>query len=330
MKVPYSLLLLNLAGFLHASKSMPDSADPKTPIAPLESDQFAGNPEVQHFKRELEEGNLRTAWSVFSHDSDLRKYCASHLISLGITRVISMIGESEYDVRDSVLRALLIHASPSFISEIIRKVRPTNRFLTDSTSDIYYLKDMPVDNFVCLLGCIVDEYAQGIAVERSVGAWIMQGKTAHIDALIVAIGNANLHSNLVSIMVRRTFEKASACRNDTRIYVKRFFDHPAITAEEYSSALYSVFDYQSLGGELFHWLLEKADRRDLEAVKINWKFTGMEFTFQDAVKQAETKVGAESRHKRGREIRVAPIRAALTDHIAGVLLDVIYEYHLEW
>jgi hypothetical protein len=110
------------------------------------------------------------------------------------------------------------------------------------------------------------------------------------------------------VVIRKAFYFATDHLDDGTFFAKRFFDHPAISADDYSDALYDFYIYGCQTKELFYWLLARADCQDLWAVRINKRFSWMKSGFQQAVNQA---VGIESRHKLRRPERIAAAKEAL-------------------
>ena len=115
-------------------------------------------------------------------------------------------------------------------------------------------------------------------------------------------------------------------KDDRALLAKRFFDHPAISAKDYSDALYNSYEYGGQTKELFYWLLARADRQDLEAVKKDDEFSKHEPEFQQAVNDRWKAVGSETRKEIGREERIALMKEALDNVIPKDLLNLIAEY----
>ena len=108
--------------------------------------------------------------------------------------------------------------------------------------------------------------------------------------------------------------EASRYGDDRTLFVKRFFDHPAISAEDYSNALY--YSYWSGGNtkEFFYWLLARADRQDLEDSSRKTKIFLSRTRVSRSCESCLETVGTESRHEAGRKRRVATRIAALERH----------------
>ena len=114
------------------------------------------------------------------------------------------------------------------------------------------------------------------------------------------------------------------------VYNKRFFDHPAISAKDYSDALHESYNFGGKTRELFYWPLIRADRHDLEAVMGSDIFSEMHPKFQEVVNRALQAVGTETRigitHRKG----LSAIKEALEKDVPTVLLELIKKYYLEW
>ena len=76
--------------------------------------------------------------------------------------------------------------------------------------------------------------------------------------------------------------------------------------------------------EPFKWLVAKADRQDLEAVKKNKKFPDMEPKFQAVIEEASSEIRLEDRI--GIRERRAAIKEELDKHFPTVLVDLIIEH----
>ena len=165
-----------------------------------------------------------------------------------------------------MLQVLLVHADQPLIDKVFGALKPSNDLLR-SVADSADLACMP-QRFTYLLKKIDDKEEQEWAVEYGVNALFDENKTECLDPLLTALSEGTfLSKDLENIAIRKAFRKASFYQDDRTLLAKRFFDHPAISAKDYSNALYNSYDYGGKTKELFHWLLARADRQDLETVK---------------------------------------------------------------
>ena len=92
--------------------------------------------------------------------------------------------------------------------------------------------------------------------------------------------------------------------------------------------MYDSYKFGSQAKELFNWLLPRADRQDLEAVKEDENFSNMQSEFHKAVYQASQVPSTETRHEAGYKRRVAVIEETLPD-ILERPSEIIGEY-IKW
>lgn len=137
-----------------------------------------------------------------------------------------------------------------------------------------------------------------------------------------------------NIAIKYAFKTAASYPGDGRaLFVRRFFDHPAICAESYFSALLNSYRPKDRNEKLFYWLLERADRQDLEEFeKDKCFFKRMPLEFQEAMNRALQTVGTESRpgitHRQGiTRQRLATIKEALEGDIPKDLFNIIIKYY---
>ena len=168
------------------------------------------------------------------------------------------------------------------------------------------------------------------AVRNGVDALVNENKTECLDPLLSALSEGTfLSKDLENIAIRKAFHEASSYQDDRTLLAKRFFDHPAISANDYSNALHSSYSYGGQAKELFHWLLARADRQDLEAVKKSDKFSRWGTEFQQAVNQALEAVGPDARHRITQLGITTTVTALEKADIPEVLIELTLEYS-EW
>ena len=134
--------------------------------------------------------------------------------------------------------------------------------------------------FVYLLKRIADKRKQEGAVRYGVYALVKWSRIECLDPLLSTIKKgAFVSQHLEKVAICEVFLRASDC-NDTRsLLVKHFFNHPTVSDEDYSSALYISYDCVIQTKELFHWLLGNADHQDLKGVKSDYRFSVMDPNF---------------------------------------------------
>ena len=157
---------------------------------------------------------------------------------------------------------LINHSSIKFLVAL----KPSN----DLLRDVAYSADLACmpQRFTYLLKKIDNKEDQELAVRSGVDALFDKNKTECLDPLLSALNEGTfLSKDLENIAIRQAFRSASSYTDDRALLAKRFFDHPAISAKDYSDALYDSYRNGGKTKELFYWLLARADRQDLEAVK---------------------------------------------------------------
>ena len=104
-----------------------------------------------------------------------------------------------------------------------------------------------------------------------------------------------MNTELENAAISEVFLSDSSCKDDRAFFVKHFFDHPAVSTEDYSSALYHSHHCGNQSNELFKWLIERADHQDLEAVKEPHLFSQMDPDFRDAINATLENVSSDPR-----------------------------------
>jgi hypothetical protein len=136
-----------------------------------------------------------------------------------------------------------------------------------------------------------------------------------------------LNVDLENIAIRRAFSLAAEYPDGRTLIAKRLFDHPTISANNYSYALCYPHNNGDDTEELFSLLLKGADRQDLETVKSNEIVSSRQLEFQQAVDQALKDVSSEGRHEAGRKKRIAILDEALGYGVPKDVLGIILAYH---
>ena len=132
-----------------------------------------------------------------------------------------------------MLQVLLVHADQPLIDEVFGALKPSNDLLRDVAVSAD-LACMP-QRFTYLLKKIDDKEEQEEAVENGVDALVDENKTECLDPLLTALNEGTfLNQDLENVAIRKAFWTASLYQDDRTLLAKRFFDHPAISAKDYS------------------------------------------------------------------------------------------------
>lgn len=288
-------------------------------------DPIASSPGCRRFKRAVQRRDMGAALSVFYDGSDeLKKYCAEHLVSLGSPKLVELINRASSHDKSRLLHVILIHVDQQFTDKIFDALEPSNGFLS-YVSFGAYLVCIP-RKFTYLLGKMNDKLIQESTVEHGVSALFAKDKTEYLEPLLTALREETLlNKDLENIAIRKAFERASAFQNDRIRPAKRYFDHPAISATDYSNALYASYGYGvNQARELCRWLLDRADSQDLVAVTEDERFPMMQHEFQEAVNRALLVVDFDPRH--GITIRRIEAIEALKSRLPDVLQNLVGDY----
>lgn len=302
------------------------STGEKIPSVPVKAiDPIASTHEGIAFREAMQDGYMKNARDVFSGGSgELKKYCVKHLVGLGSSRLVQLINRANDDNKVWMLQIILVHADQSLIESVFGAFKPSNNLLMviAHSADVACVPQ----SFKYLLGKIDNRY-QKLVVERGVRALVDKNKTKCLDPLVSALNEETfLSKDLGNIAIRKAFRMTPWYRGVKTLFARRFFDHNAITAEDYSDVLYRSYERGGKTKDLFKWLLARADRQDLEAVKKAEDFSAQEFEFQKAVNQALQAVGSKTKEEITRPERIAFMEETLTYTIPKVLLDIIGGY----
>lgn len=289
-------------------------------------DLIASSPEGKSFVVAVQDNDMSNARNIFDAGGDeLKKYCVKHLVGLESSKLVELMQGSHDSNKKWVLQILSVHADQPLIDAVFKGIEPSNDLLRDvaRSADLACLPQ----RFTYLLEKIGSKKGQEGAVERGAYALVYENKTECLDPLLIAFREGKFpNKDLENVAIRKVFLEASRYKDDRIIAAKRFFDHPAISAMDYSSALYNSYQNGGQDKKLFCWLLERADNQDLKTVKSGMRFSDMEPEVQQAVNDREKVVGTETRHEMGRRERIALMKGALENIIPKDLLNLISGY----
>jgi len=231
-----------------------------------------------------------------------------------------------------VLTIIILYAKEGLISDVLAQVEPSDEDLRGILGDagVACMSDM----FINLLRRINDKDEQKGAVEEGVHALFHAKKTEYLDPLLTALkNNPFLDPEVKDRAVKGAFIYASWYPKDKRAlsYAGAYYDHPAVLARDYSTALYNSYLNGGSERKVFNLLLEEADHGDLEAVQRHPDWNRMPDEFKEAIKGApgtDKPAGTRIKHN----IQVAEKAGELfKEDIAGLgiiepLADVISGY----
>lgn len=328
MKPLYVALSLCVVCYVFASEDLVTGLGKRksSSLAVIDGDIIAGSFAVQSFMKAAQEGNMIIATEIFNNsDTELRKACVKHLINLRNPLLVAqLINTAEDNNGLKALEVFLMHADQPFIDEIFEVLNPSDELL-GGLADSANLACIP-DKYIHFLEKFTDKATQEYAITKTVEALFENKRIECLDPLLSALeSKISLSTGLKNAAIRTTFWAGSRYKG-MAFWTKRFFDHPVISAVKYSRVLYNVYAHSDPTKELFCWLLERADRQDLEEVKRDRRFYEKRPEFRKTVKDAQHKVCAEPRHGMTHRKRVAATKEALGMHIIDVLLDLIGEY----
>jgi len=291
-------------------------------------DAIASSTDAQSFKQAVQSGNMETVWDVLKYGNDkLQEYCGKYLVSLEKPKLVKLVNRAEDFIKAWMLRAILIHAGQPLFDEVFLETRPSDFTLSCVACSAELACD--TGKFIYLLGRITDKDDQEFAVTRGVEALFNAKKPECFDPLLFALENeSSLGPRMANAAIQQAFREAS--RFDNRALAKRFFDHPAITAEIYSYALYFSLCSCNLISELFYWLLARADNQDLIAAKKMKKSELCSEQFLYFVNKASPVDISKTRQQMGRQERTDITESALDGLVAKDLNKLIIDYDLAW
>lgn len=328
MNIIYPTLLLCAAYYICASKQGEIVLREQRVLTPREAeDPIANSPDVQSFKQMVEMGCLGATHSFFNLGNDkLKRYYIKHLISLGDVRLAELVNDGRSGI-SWLLQIILVHANQNLLDKVFNALKDLNDTLVRvaSSAELACI----TGRFVYLLKKIDSQEDQGEAVEKGISALFNEDKAKCLDPLLATLRQGTfLNKNLENIAIDHAFWKASEYQDSRACLAERFFDHPVISAKRYSIALYSSYMKGYLNTH-FHWLLERADGQDLEAVRENDNFSTKGAEFREAVEQTLKTIGSDVRPGITRR-RLAAIQEALGEDFPIAIINIIKRHYLEW
>ena len=304
-----------------ASSNVTEEIGEGAPSVSVEAEgPLASDPDVVDFIEALQSGNMMVAHEMFKAGCDeLTDYYTKYLVSLEGSKLIELtsgVGDNMW-----ILQIILVHARRPIIDRVLGALNASN----ESLREVARSADLACSplRFVYFLGRIDDKENQVGAVENGIRALVDGNKTECLDPLLTALGKGTfLSADLDDVAICQAFISASDF-HDRIFLANRFFDYPIVTANEYSRALYNSYHHGGKTKQLFHWLLENADKQDLEIIKNNAGFYRGAFEFQEAVNKT---AGVKSRHEPRRQKRVAAAKEALDIAIQNDPFSIIAGY----
>lgn len=281
---------------------------------------IASNLDAQNFIEAVKNGDMVSARKAFEESNDeLKKYYIKYLNNLESSKLVQLINSGDYETQEWTLQVVLAHIDLSALDNVFDEINLPNYFLSRAA----YNADLACipQRFIYLLGRINNSKDQEVAVRNGVAVLFNKHKTECLEHLVSALGEWILSGDLDDVAIKWAFSLASLLPVEGKSFVERFFDHPAITAESYADALHDSYKDECPANKPFKWLLDRADRQDLEAARRDKRFSERWQEFQNAVNRT---VGIESRHGPGHRERVAAAKEALD--LPTVLLDMIGGY----
>ena len=287
----------------------------------LGSDTNAYNSEGRLlFKEAVQKGDMGTAINVFNLSKhELGEYGIRYLIntrrSANVIELIKNIAHGSLKVW--ALETLLVHADQPLIDKVFDKLDFPDSFLTSVASRVD-LTCVP-DRYVYLLKKITDKAKREEAVKGGVLALFQGSKTECLDPLISALESTPTWGTAVkNIAIRTAFNLAPDHGINQGVWAKRFFDHPAVSAVDYSHALYNAYKDWTPHNELFYWLVVRADRQDLEEVMRTSLFPGINPSFAKlsikSTSPPKTEPDTELTKRRSRVLKRQLLRVVLNQH----------------
>lgn len=330
MDIIYVIFLLCVISYVYASDGATGLVKQEKSSAPA----VMGDPTTNTFKwiafrQAVQSGNMSSAHSVLmSGDKGLKRYCVMHLLSLGSVKLVELINGTNNNQKPWILQIILVCANQSLLNTVFAELKPSN----DLLSRVAKSADLVCKSqrFTYLLGKITDKEEQERAVRQGVEVLFKAKKTECLDPLLDALSEESfMDTNLKNIAIRQAFMSASIQPDNIALIVKRFFGHPAVTAEDYFYDLCWIYYFGGQAKELFYWLLARADHQDLVVTRENDQFSIKDPEFQEAVNYALQTVGDEVRSGITHRRRVATMQEALESDIPIVILGLIGGY-IEW
>lgn len=332
MNIFHVILISYIICYIYASEeNMSGLSKQETSLLSVKMvDPIASNPKGMSFREAVQKGDMEFAKYVFDFGSDkLKKDCGKYLAGLESSTLVGLVNGADGDNKMWMLQVLFVYADLSLIDKVFDALNLSNVFVRDIACSVD-LTCIP-QRFTYFLGKIDDRQEQEWTVIIGVTALFDGNRTECFDPFIAALNEGTfLNKDLGNIAILRAFNAAPFHQVDRTFLAKRFFDFPAIPAKYYSGALYASYHHGDQAKELFYWLLARADRQDLKAVKSDKKFSTRQLEFRQAVDQALQTVGSETRigttHRKG----IPAIKEALEDDIPKDLLNIINGYYLDW
>ena len=201
---------------------------------------------------------LKENWGRWKERKDLLDY----VIAKGADVTVRFIQNVE-DAKERVLAALF-DKGEGMIDGVLGGIKYDDDDLCSLTNYRPELAGSP-EKFFRVLDKIKEPEMQEMAVRGGVSNLFEAGRHDLVVPLVNALGKRTFKSKRLKDVAIRTAFCEGAKRGNQDI-VELYYEHPAITSEEYAVGLYASWN-DGKPNQVFPFLLEQADQGDLDKAK---------------------------------------------------------------
>ena len=276
----------------------------------------------------IDEGKLEIALKLCKENNSLCEGGVSHVIKRGDSDIIADFINQTNQVNARTLEELWKESSVVVIENVLGRVSFSQKNLIDEASSIVLLHNP--EKFIALLNKIEASKDQESVIVKGIEELFTYGYSSYVNNLFDFLkGKTFRNNNLEDIAVQKAFKQATLFRSFTVLGC--IFDHSAITPKIYANELIAEESRFAMGF-IVYWLLERADRYDLQAVKENKDYASLGSNFHATIEEAlrTAKPGGTRNHDIERA-KIAKEMFKKLEHsgVPKVIADLIGSYLAE-
>ena len=243
----------------------------------------ASNDSRAQLRYAIDKGVLATAVELCKQDKSLGNLGIEYVVEKGHPTFIAKFINQTGQVNDSTLSKLYKKCSKETIETVLEKVNFSQQDLIGVASEGNLVWHPP--KFLMLLSKITTPEGQESVITNRINTLILHSRFEYLIPLLDTLKDKTFRSErLEAIATQMAFkEGVERAREDV---LKRTFDHPAITPGLYADALIVTEKRWGPCKLTREWLLERADRVDLQEVQERINFRILDFKFRAAIDEA--------------------------------------------
>ena len=263
-------------------------------------------------RRAIDEGRLDIAVKLCKQNEKLGKAGIEYVIEKDDPDLIASFVNQTKQANARTLKEVWRNSSAKTFEKVIKKVDFPQQALVDLTAT-YNLGHYP-ETFLVVFNKIVKAEDQEKVVEKGIGQLVSSSKET--SPLLNALKGKTFRSERLEYLAIQKAFMEGVKRGRVNLLPTDICEHAAITPELYADALIETADWW-IGNCMRLFLLQNADRYDLQAVKEKAGYADLESEFRDVIEEALKTAAPEGTRQHKYLVQSAKIAKETFDEITG-------------